>query len=147
MSNGTGAPNEDPLPAFMLASWLAFLIPAAYACVHGPDLLADVFVRLADLSGQPVSAEGVFVVRAAGSVLLGLASAVLFSGYLLYTFAPPAIGSSAATCFGALGACVVSACLFPFAAWIWGGVWETRVGAGLFTGLAWLLYLRRAADT
>ena len=140
--------SDDPLPAYIFASWLAFLIPAAYISVHGPDILVDGLLRLTYLLGPPFLMDDtlVLLVRRVSSILLVLTNAVLFSGYLLYSFAPPAEGSRAGTYVVAFAVCTFCALLFPFSAWVWGGVWETRMTAGLFTWLAWLQYVRRSAD-
>ena len=76
--------SDDPLPAYIFASWLAFLIPAAYISVHGPDILVDGLLRLTYLLGPPFLMDDtlVLLVRRVSSILLVLTNAVLFSGYL-----------------------------------------------------------------
>jgi len=140
--------SDDPLPAFMFLSWLAFLIPAAYMSVHGPDILADGILLVVDLFGQPAAwhATLVALVQDVSGALLILISAVLFSGYLLFGFAPSAVGSRTGTYLGAFAVCTLSGLIFPFAAWLWEGAWQTRMEAGLFPWLAWVLYLRRSMD-
>jgi hypothetical protein len=141
--------NDDPLPAYMFASWLSFLIPAAYISVHGPDILADGLLRFAYLLGWPLLADDTIVVlvRWVSAILFVFTNAVLFSGYLLFSFAPPAEGLRLGTYVWALATCAFCALLFPFSAWVWGGVWETRMGASSFTLLAWLLYVWRSEDS
>lgn len=131
--------DDDPLPAYMFASWLSFLIPAAYLCVHGPDAIAALLNWLALTIDRPLLPTGeVFVV--AVSAVLVVFCAVLYTGYLLFTFVPPAEGSPVLTLFGALIASIISMLIFPFSAWVWGGVWESRIAAGVFPLLGWTLY-------
>ena len=145
----TKSASDDPLPAFIILSWLAFLIPAAYVSVHGPDILADGILLVADLFGRPLLWHTTLleVVRDVSAVLLVLISAALFSGYLLFGFAPPAVGSRAGTYVGAFAFCTLSGLIFPFAAWVWGGAWHSRMEAGLFPLLAWVLYVLRTVDS
>ena len=131
--------DDDPLPAYIFASWLVFLIPAAYLCVHGADTIAAVLNWLAFAIDRPLPPTGEKFVVTVSAVLV-VFCAVLYSGYLLFTFVPPAEGSPVLTLFGALIACAVSMLVFPFSAWVWGGVWETRMVAGVFPLLGWMLY-------
>ena len=133
--------DDDPLPAYIFASWLAFLVPAAYLCVHGPDAIAYGLYWLGHAIDQPLSLGDGFVV--AVSAALVLLCAILFSGYLLFTFVPPAEGSPGWTVIGALLASGVSALIFPFNAWVWGGAWEARMAVGVFPFFGWLLYAVR----
>ena len=141
--------EDDPIPAYIFASWLSFLIPASYACVHGPDVVADGFLSVAALLGWPLPMDATLVifVQNVSGIFLVITSGVLFSGYLLFTFAPPAKASRALTYVAAFATCTLCALLFPFSAWVWGGVWEKRMAAGLFTWVAWLLYFWRCVGS
>ena len=125
----------------MFASWLAFLIPAAYLSVHAPDAIArGMETALASL-GYDLSAATITTIRYAVSAILFLLSAVLFSGYLSFGFAPQFNRSAVPMYLLALGTCGLCFLIYPFSAWVWGEPWRAHTPAGLFVFVAWLIYV------
>lgn len=134
--------SEDPLPAYMFASWLSFLIPAAYISVHAPDAITHSVAGLMLAFDRPLPSTNLLtVIRSISTVGLLALGAVLFSGYLIYALSPPATGSRIPTYLLALGTCALCFLIYPFSAWVWGGVWRTNMANGSFLFFAWLLYL------
>ncbi|MEM7217059.1 MAG: hypothetical protein AAF515_01750 [Pseudomonadota bacterium] len=144
MANNT----DDPLPAYLIGSWLVFLVPTAYISVHGPDAVEQAAATLWLYVDQPPPAESVLqFVRGVSTVSVFVLFAVLFSGYLLYSFPLPARSSRVPTYVLALATCALCFLLYPFSAWVWGGVWRFNWPNGLFVFFAWLLYLFSTTTT
>lgn len=135
--------KNDPLPAFVLFSWVFFLILAAQLVIQVPDYLAQRgCLRLARLTGDPffLGADAAWIYAVSSIALVSLC-AIAFTGYLLRTFPLPAVGSPVAPYVRSLVVCSLSGMIFPSAAWVWGGEWERGMTNGVFVWIAWLFYL------
>ncbi len=125
----------------MFASWLAFLIPAAYLSVHAPEAVARAMELALASMGLAPSASIVTAISYFVSGILFMLSAVLFSGYLSFGFAPQFNRSGVPMYLLALGTCGLCFLIYPFSAWVWGGPWRTHIPAGLYLLAAWLMYV------
>jgi len=131
----------------MFASWLSFLIPAAWISVHAPGAVATGAFELAIALDEPrlLSPSVLAFLQGLTVVTIFLTNAILFSGYLIFSFAPRAEGSRTSSYVLALVTCGVCMLIYPFSAWVWGGVWKSNMASGLFLLLAWFLYIVHCA--
>ena len=115
--------------------------------MHSPDAISHGITSLALALGVPVHPEGSVVAFFRGLTVATtfVIGAILFSGYLLFGFAPPANGQRITTYIFALITCVLCSLVYPFSAWVWGGVWVSNMANGLFLVSGWVLYVIHCA--